>query len=94
MRIVFYTTINKCPVQDFIKKLEVKDRAKILACLKSVEELGFECPRVQFRQIKQKLWEIKIKGADTGYRIFYIGIRNNSLVLLHAYKKQSQKSAN
>jgi phage-related protein len=39
------------------------------------------------RQIKDKLWEIKISQA----RIFYVVIEGNKMVLLHAYKKQSQK---
>src|SRR6266849_2454226 len=91
MRILFYKT-TKVPVHEFIKELDVRDRAKVLACLKSIEDLGFESPRVQFRQIKGKLWEIKIKAASSGYRIFYVAVQQSSLVLLHAYKKQSQKA--
>ena len=91
MKIVFYG-IKKQPVVDFIENLISKDQAKILACLKNVEELGFDCPRVEFRQISGKLWEIKIVSAGAGYRIFYVTIKKNVLVLLHAYKKQSQKA--
>jgi len=96
MEIVFYIkkNTNKCPVKEFIEKLQAKDRAKILACLKNVEELGFDCPRVQFRQIQGQLWEIKIRSASSGFRIFYVSMKKkiNILVLLHAYKKQSQKA--
>lgn len=95
MEIVFYRKVNnKIPVKDFIEKLPVQDRAKILACLKNVEELGYDCPRVEFRQIEGQLWEIKIKTASGGFRFFYIYLRinKNILVLLHAYKKQSQKA--
>ena len=91
MRIVFYGKKRK-PVVDFIERLTSKDQAKILACLKSVEELGLDCPRVEFRQIAGKLWEIKIQTSSSGYRIFYVAIKANVLVLLHAYKKQSQKA--
>ena len=91
MKIVFYGTKRK-PVADFIERLTVKDQAKILACLKSVEELGFICPRVIFRQISGKLWEIKIETHGSGYRIFYVTLKRDLLVLLHAYKKQSQKA--
>jgi phage-related protein len=91
MRILFYNT-NKVPVQEFIQSLDIKDRAKVLACLKSIEDLGWETPRVQFRQIKGKLWEIKIRASTAGYRIFYVTLEKNSLVLLHAYKKQSEKA--
>lgn len=91
MKILFYKGKNS-PVLEFIRELEPKDSAKILACLQSIEELGFDCPRVQFRQLKGKLWEIKIKAASSGYRIFYVSLQKNCLVLLHAYKKQSQKA--
>lgn len=94
MEIFFYVAKNndKCPVKEFIEKLQSRDRAKVLACLKSVEELGFACPRVEFRQIHKRLWEIKIRSASAGFRIFYVNIKTNTLILLHGYKKQSQKA--
>lgn len=94
MKILFYSkkNSNRCPAKEFIEKLQTKDRAKVLACLKSVEELGFDCPRVQFRQIQERLWEIKIRSTSAGFRIFYIGIKGNTLVLLQGYQKQSRKA--
>jgi len=92
MQIVFYKKTKNSPVHEFIKKLQAQDRLRIWACLKSVEELGFDCPRVQFRQIRGKLWEIKIKTANSGYRIFYVTIKQSLMILLHIYKKQSQKA--
>jgi len=93
MEIVFYAKDRgKRPVYDFIAKLAVKDRARVLACLKSIEELGFDCPRVQFRQFRGTLWEIKIRTQSGGYRMFYVTVCSEAIVLLHAYKKQSQKA--
>jgi phage-related protein len=94
MRIFFYSkkNSNRSPVVGFIEKLQSKDRAKILACLKGVEDLGFECLRVQFRQIQGRLWEIKIRSSSAGFRIFYVSLIGNALMLLHGYKKQSQKA--
>ncbi len=94
MNIFFYIkkSNNRCPVKEFIENLEVKDQAKVLACLKSVEDLGFDSPRVQFRQIRGRMWEIKIRSDSGGFRIFYVAIKFNALVLLHAYQKQSQKA--
>lgn len=91
MKIVFYGTKRK-PVIDFIESLPIGDQAKVLACLKSIEELGLDCPRVSFRQISGKLWEVKIQTLGSGYRIFYVTIRRDVMVLLHAYKKKSQKA--
>ena len=92
MKIVFYSTRNGKPIDKFINNLSKKDRARVVSCLKNVEELGFDCPRVQFRQIKGKLWEIKIKSFSGGFRFFYVTIKLTTIILLHAYKKQSQKA--
>ena len=93
MELIFYQKRSgRVPVEEFIEKLHYKDRAKIAACLKSVEDLGFDSPRVQFRQIRGRLWEIKIKSYSGGYRIFYVSIGADNIVLLHAYKKQTKKA--
>ena len=93
MKLIFYTTADgKSPALEVIKSLDRSDRAKIFGCLESIELLGFDTPRVEFRHIEGKLWEIKIKTVSGGYRIFYVAIQKSTLVLLHAYKKQSQKA--
>lgn len=91
MNILFYGK-KKYPVLEFIETLNPKDKAKVLACLKSIEELGFDSPRVAFRQIFGKLWEVKIKTSSGQLRIFYVTLKLNKIVLLHAYSKKSQKA--
>lgn len=93
MKIVFYGK-RRYPVEKFIRGLPIHERSKVLGCLKSVEELGFSTPRVEFRQLKGKLWEIKINTSSSGIRIFYVMLKQELMVLLHAYKKQSQKAPN
>ncbi len=93
MDLIFYTKNNgKSPVADSIKDLSNEDKARVLGCLKNIEELGLDSPRVAFRQIEGKLWEIKIKAKDNSYRIFYVIINKNTFILLHIYKKKSQKA--
>lgn len=93
MKIKFYQKQSgKNPVEEFLNNLPSDEMARIVGCLKNIEELGFDSPRVEFRQIKDSLWEIKIKTSRSGYRIFYVCIHNETMVLLHAYKKQSQKA--
>ena len=91
MEVLFYRGDNS-PVLKFIRKLPVDDRARIFACLKSMSELGFECPRSVFRQIRGKLWEVKIRTPHSGFRIFYVTVREQTCMLLHAYKKESSKA--
>jgi phage-related protein len=92
MQIEFYTKSNgKSPVEEYIKDLQKHEQARLLACLKSVEDMGFDSPRVQFRQIEGPLWEIKIR-SENSHRIFYVSVKGNRIVLLHAYRKESQKA--
>jgi len=93
MKVLYYSKANgKSPVKDYINGLNLEDRTKLLGCLKSIEDLGFDSPRVEFRQIEAKLWEIKIKLSSGGHRIFYVIAAKDTMVLLHAFKKQSQKT--
>ena len=93
MKIIFYQKDGgKELVKDFIKKLEKKDKAKVLEVLKNIEDKGLDSNRAVFRQIKDVLWEIKIKTSGGGYRIFYVIIESKKMVLLHMYKKESQKA--
>lgn len=91
MKIIFFQD-HKNNVLEFISKLNLIERAEVLACLKSIEDLGFDSPRVEFRKIFGKLWEIKIRTVSSAYRIFYARIEKGIIILLHAYKKKSQKA--
>ena len=75
-------------VSDYIDKLPKEQSAIIYAVLEDIKQYGLQAPLVSMRQIKGKLWEIKISQT----RIFYAVIEKNIMVLLHAYKKQSQKA--
>lgn len=91
MIIIYYKKNNKLPVKEFIDGLEVKDELKVNGCLENIRQLGFKAPRVEFKFIDKKLWEIKIITSSGGVRIFYVIIEINKMVLLHAYKKKTQK---
>lgn len=93
MIVKFYeNTHGKSPVLDEINALSKEDQVKILGCFENVQQLGFHSPRVDFRQIDGKLWEIKIKARSGGYRFFYVSIKRDILVLLHVLKKKTRKT--
>ena len=74
MKVKFYhKKSNKQPVIEFLNELPSEEAARIAACLSNIEKLGFDSPRVQFRQINGPLWEIKIKThrvAGIGYFMY------------------------
>lgn len=93
MKIVFYKASGgRSVITEFINDLSTKDKAKIYALFLSIENHGLDAIQVQFRQIEKKLWEIKARGEDGSYRFFYVNISRDTMVIFHAYKKQSQKA--
>ena len=93
MKITFYQTASgRIPVKDFIESLPLADQAKFWAIYRYLQQSGLDCPNVQFRQLKGKLWEIKFSSLGGGYRIAYVLIEKDLMVWLHAFKKASQKT--
>ena len=81
------------PVADELDQLPKEASAHAYQLLEEIEDKGFDAPRVVFRQIERKLWEIKMNlpGAG-GFRIFYFTIQGDTLLLLHVYAKKSKKA--
>ena len=93
MKVTFYETASgRSPVTDFIDKQPAKDQAVIVVALEDVEEHGFAAKGVQFRQLQGKLWEIKLKAPSGGYRLLYATLDKDNMVILHGFKKKTQKT--
>ena len=93
MKVRFYKSASgRVPARDFMLDLHESDRTKVLTTLAHVELSGLNNSSVIFRNIDGKLWEIKIRGYDGSYRLFYVTLKGPTIVILHGYKKQSQKA--
>lgn len=93
MRVLFYTSASgRHPVEEFIQSLPKGDQARFADVHRGIVEFGLDCPRVQFRQLRGKLWEVKFSAQGGGYRIGYVMIDRETMVWLHAFKKTTQKT--
>jgi phage-related protein len=93
MQVAFYTSQSgRSPVEDFIGTLSKADQARFRDVYDGIRNNGLDCPRVQFRQLRGKLWEIKFTAPSGGYRIAYVVIQKDVMVWLHAFKKATQKT--
>ena len=89
MRVEFYTTPSgRSPVEDDLIGLPIQEGAEDDAVLESIEQHGLDAPLASMRQIRGKLWELRISRN----RIFYVVLKGDRMVLLHAYKKRGQKA--
>jgi phage-related protein len=84
---------GKAPVEKYIDEIDNKEeRAELLSALKVIQEYGTDTIGVEFRQIEGKLWELKIRIHGNQHRIFYVVLKGNEMVLLHAYLKKTPKT--
>ena len=79
------------PVEEFIKSLDEKAQLKISRTLDLLEEFGLEGALPHVKKLAgTSLWELRILGSDS-IRILYITIPGKVFLLLHGFKKKSQK---
>ena len=84
---------GKAPVEKYIDEINNKEeKADILSTLKGIQEYGTDAVGVDFRQIDGKLWELKIRTHGKYHRIFYVVLKSNEMILLHAYLKKTRKA--
>jgi phage-related protein len=74
---------------DFIEKLPVAEQAKIWNSLRLLKEFGTNLSMPHARQMKGRLWRLRPGGV----RLFYFVYSEQQFVILHGYRKQSQKAS-
>ena len=93
MLVEFYLSSNgRSPVFEFIHEQEKANKAMILAVLKDIQHFGFNAKGCLFKNLGKKLWEIKIRTVSTGYRFLYALMESNKIIILHGFKKKTQKT--
>ncbi len=93
MKIALYETLSgRSPIEDFISDLPKNDQARFADVFEGIEKYGLDCPRVQFRQLRGKLWEVKFNAPSGGFRIAYVVVQLETMVWLHTFKKKTQKT--
>lgn len=84
---------GRVPVEKYIDALDNKEeRAEILSTLVGIQLYGTDAVGVEFKQIEGKLWELKIRIYGNQHRIFYVVLRGNEMILLHAYLKKTPRA--
>ena len=88
MKIIFYDSPSgRVPVEDFIESLTEKEQRKIMKMLDLQAELGFALTFPHTRQIKGKLWELRVTHNKRAFRLFYFSTCDRELMYVHAVVK-------
>lgn len=87
--ILFYKDRRgKCPPLEFIEGLPVMEQAKIRNALRLLQEFGTSLGMPHAKPIQGKIWELR----PGGIRLFYFAYIEKQFIILHGYRKQSQKA--
>jgi phage-related protein len=78
------------PVIEFINTLPTEERVKIRNQLRLLQEFGIQLGMPQARPLKgyKPLWELR----PMPNRLIYVAMSGRRFVVLHAFKKRSQKT--
>ncbi len=92
-KITFYTLPSgRSPARDFIFESETRVQRKIFNHIKYLEEFGITSQNRYLRKLAgTPLWESRILGGDS-IRIISVAIVDKTVVILHIFKKKSDKT--
>lgn len=76
---------------EFLDSLPVKDAAKVFQTIQMLEEFGPALPFPYSSQIEGKLRELRTRLGRNLYRILYYADKKRRFVLLHGFRKTSEK---
>ena len=79
---------GKLPALEYVNELPAKERAKIHNALRLLESYGTALGMHHAKRIQGKLWELR-PGAN---RLLYFIYTRRKFVILHAFRKKTQRT--
>lgn len=91
-RIEFYVDKKgACPAEEFIKSLDIKDRAKIIWLIKKLGLTGTSLPFPFSSQVGGKMQELRIRSENSTFSILYYHDPRDAFVILRGLKRRSNQ---
>lgn len=91
--IEYYTNASgESPIKDFIDGLPLKAKARTVKTLDLLELYGIQMGEPHVKHVSRKLWELRIKAQEGLYRVFFTTKKNRIIILLHGFKKKTEKT--
>ncbi|MFA6305052.1 MAG: type II toxin-antitoxin system RelE/ParE family toxin [Patescibacteria group bacterium] len=83
---------GEMPVLLYLNKIGEKDRSKVYKYFDYLREQGGYLDEPYARHILNKIRELRIDFFRNRHRIFYFIAINKTIILLHAFRKKSEKT--
>jgi phage-related protein len=81
---------GQSPVLDFINDLPAQDRARIDLAIRLLKEFGTELGMPHARPLRERIWELR----PGGIRLLYFTYINHQFVILHGFRKTTNRTPN
>ena len=80
---------RRTPVEEYLDRLPVKDRARVIRVIELLETYGAELRMPHARHLRRKLWELRVDARPTSYRVIFAALPGRQFVLLHMFAKKT-----
>lgn len=82
----------KAPVREYLDRLPVKERAKILKYIEFLHEHKGILDEPYTKHIRDKVRELRVDFGRNRHRIFFFIFVGKNIILLHAFLKKTAKT--
>lgn len=93
-RIKFYrdSRTGREPVLEYIEKLDSKNKAKVLKYIEFLREHQGYLDEPYSKHIVGKIRELRVDFSGDRHRVFYFAFMHKVIILLHAFRKKTDKT--
>lgn len=93
MEIQFYKDeMGRVPIEDFLDKLDIKMRQKMLRSIQALQEMGISLRMPLSESLEDGIFELRAKVGSNISRVMYFFVVGNRAVLTHGFVKKTQKT--
>ncbi|SRR5258706_11819513 len=90
-KVIFFESARReKPVEEFFYKQQLQAQSKMLHLFELLQAYGSQLGMPHAKQLETGLYELRARGKEE-IRILY-GFKQQTIYLLHAFKKQTQKT--
>lgn len=91
--IEFYELKNgEIPIEDFLKSLDKKMRAKISGMIAILQESGNQLREPYSKHLEDGIFELRVKVGNDISRVLYFFYYNGKIILTNGFTKKTQKT--
>ena len=89
---LYETENGNIPVEEFLKMLDVKMRAKLLGIIKILQEKGNRLREPYSKHLDDGIFELRGKVGSDISRVLYFFYYNKKIILTNGFIKKTQKT--